>query len=137
MPGEVTSQRAGRVATAVRVLQSEGMRIRLLALSLVLAATACASAPRPAGISSRTSVTVKNESTTTIQLYVVETPGSQSSREVTKLGPGDTYTYRGPVPSTLQHNLSFHATPDIGTTRREVLCTWATPPGPTGRVTCQ
>jgi hypothetical protein len=75
------------------------MTHRLLACFVLLAATACASANRNANGSSGPYISVRNESASTIELYVTEGADGKNLRRVTKVAPSETYKYRGPVPA--------------------------------------
>jgi hypothetical protein len=116
------------------------MLARLLSFALFLAATACASANRNASGSSAMSITVRNESNSTIQLYVTEGADGRNMRQLTRLAPSESYRYRGPAtPSSQQYPSFLGAMLASGVANEPqswVSCYWR-PPSPVGLITCK
>jgi hypothetical protein len=78
-------------------MQRLDMTTRLVACALLLAATGCSSANRNAGASAAPVTIVKNESSSTLELYIAEGANGGNRRRVTKLAPSESYRYRGPT----------------------------------------
>jgi hypothetical protein len=110
---------------------------RLLVGACLLAATACASANRNANGSSGQFILVKNESVSTIELYVSEGADGKLMRRVTKLAPSETYKYRGPFPASQQQYLQFSGGPVSSGVAVEARGWVSCHPISAGSVTCK